>query len=109
MRSGKGCPGTGRLVPQLNGLGTPYLGNASFANVVSRGLPNSTAILFYGIAPSELQLGNGCTLPNNVNPSSSPTGILSRPPQAGLREPYDGRLSRTVLRAPEALPGVHAD
>jgi ELWxxDGT repeat protein len=59
---GKGCPGTGGVVPQLGAQGTPFLGNASFANVVSRGLPNSTAILFYGIAPSELQLGNGCTL-----------------------------------------------
>jgi len=27
--------------------------------------------------------------------------LLSRPPKAGLWEPYDGRLSRTVLREPE--------
>lgn len=29
-----------------------------------------------------------------------PTGTFSRPPEAGLWEPYDGRLSRTVLREP---------
>ena len=34
-------------------------------------------------------------------PGSSPTGTSSRPPAVGLWEPYDGRLSRTVLREPE--------
>ncbi len=44
--------------------------------------------------------GTGWPLPVSVSPSSSPTGTLSLPPEAGLWEPYDGRLARTVLREP---------
>ena len=45
-------------------------------------------------------LGPGWTRFDSTSPGSSPTGTFSRPPEAGLWEPYDGRLSRTVLREP---------
>src|ERR1035437_2761337 len=43
----------------------------------------------------------------STSQDSSPTGICSRLPQVDLWEPYDGRLSRTVLREPggEIPPG----
>src|SRR4051794_29096534 len=55
--------------------------------------------------------GPGLTLPVSANPCSSLTGISSLHPNAGLWEPYDGRLSRTVLREPggETPPGHSPD
>ena len=43
----------------------------------------------------------------STSQDSSPTGICSRLPEVDLWEPYDGRLSRTVLREPggEIPPG----
>ena len=52
---------------------------------------------YAGVLPRR---GPGWMRFDNTSPGSSPTGIFSRPPEAGLREPYDGRLSRTVLREP---------
>ncbi len=46
------------------------------------------------------RLGPGWTRFDSTSPGSSPTGTFSRPPEAGPWEPYDGRLSRTVLREP---------
>jgi len=43
----------------------------------------------------------GWTLFDSTSLDCSPTGTSSRPPTAGLWEPYDGRPSRTVLREPE--------
>ena len=41
--------------------------------------------------------GDGSTLPVSASHNSSLTGTSSLQPNAELREPYDGRLSRTVL------------
>ena len=41
--------------------------------------------------------GDGSTLPASASHNSSLTGTSSLQPHAGLWEPYDGRLSRTVL------------
>ena len=41
--------------------------------------------------------GDGSTLPVSASHNSSLTGTSSLQPHAGLWEPYDGRLSRTVL------------
>ena len=41
--------------------------------------------------------GDGSTLPVSASHNSSLTGTSSLQPNAGLWEPYDGRLSRTVL------------
>ena len=57
---GQGCPGTGNLVPQLNGAGTPLLGG-TFSVTCSDGLANSAAVLELGFAPLNLPLGNNCT------------------------------------------------
>jgi hypothetical protein len=59
---GKGCPGTGGLTPQLVGRGAPFLGNGTYANLLTRGRPNSAVLLFWGIGPSELDIGFGCRL-----------------------------------------------
>src|SRR5450759_5164838 len=47
----------------------------------------------------------------STSQDSSPTGICSRLPEVDLWEPYDGRLSRTVLREPggEIPPGYSPD
>ena len=51
--------------------------------------------------------GDGSTLPDSANHNSSPTGTSS--PQPNAREPYDGRLSRTVLREREGeVPSRHS-
>src|SRR6516165_946873 len=52
-------------------------------------------------AAKEPRHERGWTGFNNTSPGCSPTGTSSHPPTADLREPYDGRLSSTVLRAPE--------
>ena len=53
--------------------------------------------------------GNGSTLPVSASHNSSPTGTSSPQPHAGLWEPYDGRLSRTVLREREGeVPSRHS-
>ena len=44
---------------------------------------------------------SGWTPSDDTCPDCSPTGTSSRPRLVGLWEPYDGRLSRTVLREPE--------
>ena len=45
--------------------------------------------------------GDGSTLPVSASHNSSLTGTSSLQPNAELWEPYDGRLSRTVLRERE--------
>ena len=53
--------------------------------------------------------GDGSTLPVSASHNSSPTGTSSPQPHAGLREPYDGRLSRTVLTEREGeVPSRHS-
>ena len=53
--------------------------------------------------------GDGSTLPASASHNSSPTGTSSLQPHAGLREPYDGRLSRTVLTEREGeVPSRHS-
>ena len=50
---------------------------------------------------TELWAPTGSTLPDSASHNSSPTGTSSLQPHAELWEPYDGRLSRTVLRERE--------
>ena len=53
--------------------------------------------------------GDGSTLPVSASHNSSLTGTSSLQPNAGLWEPYDGRLSRTVLREREGeVPSRHS-
>ena len=53
--------------------------------------------------------GDGSTLPVSASHNSSLTGTSSPQPHAELREPYDGRLSRTVLREREGeVPSRHS-
>ena len=53
--------------------------------------------------------GDGSTLPVSASHDSSLTGTSSPQPHAGLREPYDGRLSRTVLTEREGeVPSRHS-
>ena len=53
--------------------------------------------------------GDGSTLPVSASHNSSLTGTSSPQPNAGLWEPYDGRLSRTVLREREGeVPSRHS-
>ena len=49
------------------------------------------------------------TLPVSASHNSSLTGTSSLQPHAGLWEPYDGRLSRTVLTEREGeVPSRHS-
>src|SRR5664279_1789196 len=49
------------------------------------------------------------TLRNSASPPCSPTGNSSPSPDAGLWEPYDGRLSSTVLGEREGeVPARHS-
>ena len=51
----------------------------------------------------------GSTLPVSASHNSSLTGTSLLQPHAGLWEPYDGRLSRTVLREREGeVPSRHS-
>ena len=53
--------------------------------------------------------GDGSTLPVSASHNSSLTGTSSPQPHAGLWEPYDGRLSRTVLTEREGeVPSRHS-
>ena len=53
--------------------------------------------------------GDGSTLPVSASHNSSLTGTSSPQPHAELWEPYDGRLSRTVLREREGeVPSRHS-
>ena len=53
--------------------------------------------------------GDGSTLPDSASHNSSLTGTSSLQPHAELWEPYDGRLSRTVLREREGeVPSRHS-
>ena len=53
--------------------------------------------------------GDGSTLPVSASHNSSLTGTSSLQPHAELWEPYDGRLSRTVLREREGeVPSRHS-
>ena len=53
--------------------------------------------------------GDGSTLPVSASHNSSLTGTSSPQPNAELREPYDRRLSRTVLREREGeVPSRHS-
>ena len=53
--------------------------------------------------------GDGSTLPVSASHNSSLTGTSSPQPHAGLWEPYDQRLSRTVLREREGeVPSRHS-
>ena len=53
--------------------------------------------------------GDGSTLPVSASHNSSLTGTSLLQPHAGLWEPYDGRLSRTVLREREGeVPSRHS-
>ena len=52
---------------------------------------------------------DGSTLPVSASHNSSLTGTSSLQPHAELREPYDGRLSRTVLTEREGeVPSRHS-
>ena len=51
--------------------------------------------------------GDGSTLPVSASHNSSLTGTSLLQPNAGLWEPYDGRLSRTVLTERE-VPSRHS-
>ena len=76
----------------------------------------STNILFDGRCRSSNDCeanppkrGDGLTLPVSASHNSSLTGTSSLQPHAGLWEPYDGRLSRTVLTEREGeVPSRHS-
>lgn len=58
---GSGCPGSGVNNPAMTALGCPTPGGA-LTLAITDGIPSSTAILFIGIAPTNVALAGGCTL-----------------------------------------------
>lgn len=59
---GSGCAGTGQPVPKISASGGgPAIGNAAFAVDVSNAQPVTFAPLFIGFAPSNINLGSGCS------------------------------------------------
>ncbi|MBL8766238.1 MAG: hypothetical protein JNL94_02670 [Planctomycetes bacterium] len=58
---GQGCPGLGGIVPELDLYGGTHA-NGQGRLSVRRGVGNSLALLFMGVAPANVPLGYGCTL-----------------------------------------------
>jgi len=61
LNYGVGCPGTGNVVPAIVPIGTPLLGNASFAVGLLQGLPSSFAVLAASLTPGNTPF-SGCTV-----------------------------------------------
>lgn len=58
---GNGCPGLGGIVPELDLYGGTQA-NGQGRLSVRRGVGNSLALLFMGMAPANVPLGSGCSL-----------------------------------------------
>lgn len=63
---GRGCPGSGGLVPTLSTSSNMLPAQAQIAITVSDALGGSSAHVFFGLSEGALPMGGGCTL--NVSP-----------------------------------------
>lgn len=58
---GKGCGGTSGLVPSVDAMGCPEVGQV-ITITIDDGLANGSALLFFGLGQSQLSMGGGCDL-----------------------------------------------
>lgn len=81
---GQGCAGFLGTVPSLSGGGCPAAGGQVTIQIEG-GLPGSSAILVFGLAPANLPLGGGCAL--LVAPLLGPQVVLPLSGTGGISVP----------------------
>jgi hypothetical protein len=105
---GTGCRGTSPIGPQAEGIGQPFLGNATSPSASGNGFPQRVAILAMSLTPASIPYGQCNVLlggtPSACRPSFTNHRRLRQHAAAPSRQTPPSPVSRCMRSTPCSIP-----